>query len=371
MGPDLLVSPASEETRDYQIHSPGSLIPDSSHPLADLPPPHQDMGGSLRMIADGFQLGQVFYAALDLDLFSYLQTPTSLPDLARMMHADPDLLTLIAGVLVNCGILEKHLDRVVVRPDMAPFLLPSSPYYAHYLTHASMQRHFWQNLHREIRSRREVHHAPPLTRDTPDSVAYTGRTALLGRLQATMHLIRRETDTRKPARILDLGGGHGLFSVSCAQEFPDASIVLIDRPDICHLARQQISHARVADRVEIREQDFMTDSLGGPYDLILDLGAFGGSREQLDRWFLKISQALRSGGLYIRSSFTLDDCLTGPLMTLLFEIEEIVSGRNQRHLTNGEIITLLSAQGFNQARVEDMTERCSIPLRLITARKGQ
>jgi hypothetical protein len=58
-------------------------------------------------------------------------------------------------------------------------------------------------------------------------------------------------------------------------------------------------------------------------------------------------------------------------MTLLFEIEEIVSGRNQRHLTNNEIITLLSGQGFDQVSVEDLTERCTVPLRLITARKGQ
>jgi hypothetical protein len=285
MRPELLISPPGERTQAHPIHPPVTFISEISCPLADLTPPHQDMEGTLRRIADGFQLGQVFYTALDLDLFSYLQTPTSLSDLERTLHADPDLLALIIGVLVHCGILEKHREKYVLRQDMAPFLLPSSPYYAHYLTSASMQRHFWHNLHGHIRYRHQEERTSPLSRDTPDSVIYTGRTALLGRLQATMHHIRTITKARTPVRILDLGGGHGLFSVSCAQEFPDATIVLIDRPEICDLARQQISHARVTDRVEIREQDFITDSLGGPYDLILDLVRLGGAGSNLTGGF--------------------------------------------------------------------------------------
>lgn len=346
-----------------------NILPGSSS-LADLPPVVPDMAGRLRQISDGFHLAQVFYTALDLDLFSYLKTPASAYDLADRLGGDPDLLEVMLGVLVSSTILEKRDGRYVIAPEMQPFLLPESPYYAHYLTYTAMNRHYWYDLKARIRRRPGASLTPKFTGDTPDSVRYTGRSALLGRLQATMRIIREHLDTSQVRSILDLGGGHGLFSISCAQEFPDAMVTLIDLPEICDIARAQIHYSGFSDRIRVEERDFLTHPLGGPYDLILDLGAFGGDKEETAAWFKKISGSLGPNGWYVRSAFTLDDCRTKPAMTLLFEIEERVSGRDKRHLTNSEVSGLLSNAGVDLIHAEDLTLVTGVPVRVMVARRS-
>ena len=345
------------------------LFANPCHPLADYIPPHQDMAGKLRQIADGFQISRVFETALELDLFSYLTYPVTPQELSKIIGADPDLLQLVLGVLVNCGILEKNENYFSLDPKIRPFLLPDSPYYALFLMYSQAQRSYWDNLTACIRQKKSVLADQSQPRDNPDSVLHTGRTALLGRLQATMRIIKASVDGARVRKILDLGGGHGLFSISCAQEFPDAEITLIDRPEICPIASAQIRHAQMEDKVLILERNFHTSSLDGPYDLILDLGAFSGDKKQTQDWLYKIEDSLDDGGVYVKSAFTLNDCLTGPTMTLLFEIEEIISGRNQRHLTNREWKTHFSESGMVLLDIIDLSEETMAPLRILIAKK--
>lgn len=71
------------------------------------------------------------------------------------------------------------------------------------------------------------------------------------------------------ARLLDVGGGHGLYSVELCRRHPDLSATVFDRPAALDVAREEIAAAGLGDRVDVRGGDYETDDLGSGYDLAL------------------------------------------------------------------------------------------------------
>lgn len=363
-------SSSTPENPGPGISIPGheeSLLPSGTQSLADYIPLYEDTTARIRKIISGYQVAQIFFSALEHDFFSYLETPTTSHELAGKTGIDNDLIELMAGALVQSDILGKDGKLFYLLPEVFPFLSQKSPFFAQYLTDTHAHRQYWQDLTSRIKTKSQP--IPFSSLDTPESVRYTGKSSLLGRLQATMDVIRTIPDVQNCKRILDLGGGHGLFSISLAQEFPNAHITLVDLPDICPIAFHEIESSGYHDRITIQEMDFRVQSIRDRYDLILDLGAFGGSKVEIQKWFNRIANSLTSGGYYVRSAFTLDDDITGPDITLLFEIEEIISGRNQRHLTHSEMSSYFSHTGMDIIRYVDLKKETGFPIRVVVTKK--
>lgn len=73
-----------------------------------------------------------------------------------------------------------------------------------------------------------------------------------------------------PRRVLDLGTGTGCLLLAALSEFPEASGLGIERSvAAAKVARRNAAAAGLADRAEIRCQDWSVGDLGGGFDLIL------------------------------------------------------------------------------------------------------
>ncbi len=71
------------------------------------------------------------------------------------------------------------------------------------------------------------------------------------------------------ARLLDVGGGHGLFTTELCRRHPALSGEVFDDPAGLDLAREEIAAAGLGDRVRVRGGDYWTDELGEGYDVVL------------------------------------------------------------------------------------------------------
>lgn len=69
--------------------------------------------------------------------------------------------------------------------------------------------------------------------------------------------------------VIDVGGGHGLFSIELCRRYPTLSATLFDLPGVLGLARESAEEAGVEDRFTLRGGDYRTDDLGEGYDLAL------------------------------------------------------------------------------------------------------
>jgi len=69
-------------------------------------------------------------------------------------------------------------------------------------------------------------------------------------------------------RLLDVGGGHGAYSVGLCRAYPGLSATVFDVPAAVDAVRDDLP-ADVADRVRTQAGDYRTDDLGEGYDLAL------------------------------------------------------------------------------------------------------
>ncbi|MDF1792439.1 MAG: peptide chain release factor N(5)-glutamine methyltransferase [Thalassobaculaceae bacterium] len=86
-------------------------------------------------------------------------------------------------------------------------------------------------------------------------------------IEAAIEVFR---DNPPPSRILDLGTGTGCLLLAALSEFPQATGVGIDRsPEAVDVARWNASETGLAERAEIRCQDWSDLTAEGRFDLVL------------------------------------------------------------------------------------------------------
>ncbi len=70
-------------------------------------------------------------------------------------------------------------------------------------------------------------------------------------------------------RLLDLGGGHGLYSIAFCREYPGLSATIFDWPQAEDVAIETIRSQGMTERVVFKEGDFWEDDFGSDYDVAL------------------------------------------------------------------------------------------------------
>jgi len=341
--------------------------------LIHVKPPLENRLEHLKEWVTGFETGYIFLTALDLDIFSQLKSPLSAERLAALCGLHADLTQRFLNVLVGMNLLYKEENRYGLMPDIAPFLVKDSPYFGRYLKPDEKHLSLFMGL-------KEILKQGPLDETKPEgdqkhqfdraSMDWMARVSLLGRLQATVGQVIALPEFSRAKKLIDLGGGHGLFGIAFAQENPDLHVVIFDRPGVIPAARDYIAQYDAADRVCVMSGDYTKDDFGKDYDIIFEACSFGGNASETQALLNKVSSALRENGLFIRLTFSLDNDKKGPLEPLLWDLKNnLVSGRGWALMTQAEIFEQLSESGLKGEQVIDLYQSASSPFRLIISRK--
>ncbi|MFB6311770.1 MAG: cyclopropane-fatty-acyl-phospholipid synthase family protein, partial [Salinirussus sp.] len=100
-----------------------------------------------------------------------------------------------------------------------------------------------------------------------------------------------------PARLLDVGGGHGYYSIEACQRASNLRATILDAPGALGVAEAEIAAAGIGDRIETRGGDALQDDLGGPYDVAFCFNvAHGFDPDENQVLFGRIADALASDG---------------------------------------------------------------------------
>lgn len=103
-----------------------------------------------------------------------------------------------------------------------------------------------------------------------------------------------------PARLLDAGGGHGLYSIALCRKHPQLKADVLDTPAALERAADNIAAAELGDRIHLVPADLTGDDLGTGYDAVLLANVVHGfnPRDNIDV-LARIFPALRPGGSVI------------------------------------------------------------------------
>jgi demethylspheroidene O-methyltransferase len=75
-------------------------------------------------------------------------------------------------------------------------------------------------------------------------------------------------DVSRHKRLMDVGGGEGVFLCAAAERAPDLELALVDLPAVADRARTRLEAAGLASRAETHGRDFLRDELPKGADLV-------------------------------------------------------------------------------------------------------
>ena len=118
-------------------------------------------------------------------------------------------------------------------------------------------------------------------------------------------------------QLLDIGGGHGLYSAALCRRHPGLTATVLDLPGSAAVGREIVAAAGMADRVRFRDGDATagdlgSGDLGSGYDAVLCFNLVHHlSPDQIPALFGKAREALAPGGtLAVMDAFA--DPAAGP-----------------------------------------------------------
>ncbi len=234
-------------------------------------------------------------AAVDLGIFDACVTPLTSEELASRILCEVQLCDLICKALVDEGFLIVNSGKYSDTPVVSTYLARSSPYsQVHYIgLLARMGLDIWTSLAHLARSGPLQYDKEIFFREY--SLTAMAENALSGRLQAVIRVIINLPGFDRARRVLDLGGGHGLYAIALGMQNPGIEAWVFDLPDVVPLAGS-IRDKYNAGNVHLIAGDFFRNAFGEGYDLIISSSNPSGKSALL---LPKISGALNNGGYFI------------------------------------------------------------------------
>ncbi|MDI9394411.1 MAG: methyltransferase [Euryarchaeota archaeon] len=339
-----------------------------------------------RLIATAFELGA----------FEALKVPLSAGALAEKLGCDPLLMPHFCESLHSLGLLDRFEEGVHEEEEKAQTaqkgegedkgvsengpqkhnswtknagaVYQVSELSATYLLESSLfsQQHY---LAERLRNIERWARLPQIMKQGPDIVekgAFFGEivhcmaeNARSGLLQETVRVVMENVDFTNVKKMLDLGGGHGLYAIAFAELNKDLQAFVFDLPPVTEETRYFIDKYG-SSKVDIIQGDFFKDEIGDEYDLIFSSFNPGGKVPSL---IPKIAGALKPGGVFVTRQVPDENMKSSPLLSLdwnLWTFEDVKKGGSGYSFENSvpfnEYIKMLESYGLEVFRTLDMED---------------
>ncbi len=143
--------------------------------------------------------------------------------------------------------------------------------------------------------------------------------ALAGRARNVAPVLAAKVPLTGCNRLLDVGGGTGIYAIAWLQNHPELTAIVWDRPEVLKVAREMAESFGVSARLETLPGDMFRDDLPKGADVILLSNVLhdwdvAECRDLIHR----CASALPTGGRLLIHDVFLNDALDGPLPIALY-----------------------------------------------------
>jgi len=164
----------------------------------------------------------------------------------------------------------------------------------------------------------------------------------------------------KTTKVLDVGGGTGIYSIALLQRHPHLRAVVWDRAEVLKVAAEMAKTYGVADRLDLVPGDMFTDPVPAGCDLAL-LSNILHDWDVLECQTLinRCAAALPAGGRLIIHDVLLNDDLCGPLPLALYSAA-LFTLTEGRAYSAAEYRQMLQAAGLKPAPTISTLIHCAL-----------
>jgi SAM-dependent methyltransferase len=297
-----------------------------------------------------FMASRILLSAAELDIFTSLEDgPATARDLSLAKGLEERATERLLNALVVNGFLDKSRGRYRLNEEGA--CLSAN----HPRSVLPMVRHMirvWDNWSRltetviqGVNTEREsvTELSGQKQRDFIEAMDVVGRD-----LAEEVAEFYGETSCR---RLLDIGGGSGVYTLAFLRRNPSMEGVIFDLPRVIPIAEERVSQEEEWDRISLFPGDFYKDELPTGCDMAL-LSAIihqNGPEQNLEL-YRKVFRALEPGGVLLIRDHIMDETRTRPKAGVIFALNMLVNTESGDTYTFEEVRSALEETGFEGVR---------------------
>lgn len=305
-------------------------------------------------MASAFYRSQVLFAASDLNIFGALAEleSASAEDLAAHCATSERGMRLLLDACVAVGLLSKTGDAYGNSAEAAAFLVPGSPGdLSRAIRYNRDVYEAWGRLQTMVRTGEPVERPQTHLGDDPERTR-TFVESMHARARAIGQAVIPALDLSGCARLLDVGGGPGTYSVMLAQQYPELECTVLDLPGVTAVAEELIEQQGASDRVKTRAGDYRTAPFPGENDAILLFGMMHQESPESIRAILKKSYAaLNPGGTVYVMDIMTDATHASPPFSALFAVNMALTTESGWVFSDRELENWMREAGFEQFHI--------------------
>ncbi|MGQ0604523.1 MAG: methyltransferase [Anaerolineales bacterium] len=297
----------------------------------------------------GYRTAQTLITCAELSVFEALADgPCTVTELAAELQATTRGLSLLLDAAVGIGLLEKINERYANTPLAEACLVKDGPYYlGHFVKREGAFYRRWSHLTAAVKTGQRPEEN---TRDEePEDWVRDFELALYSLARAIAPLVAEALalPEGRPLRVLDVGGGHGGYSLALARRYPNVTATVFELPRVVPIAHEIVANEGLAERVNVQEGDFQREALGHGYDVALVFGVLNGEApERRTTLIQKVFNALNPGGRIVVREFLLNADRAGPPEAALFALQMLLATEAGGLSTMDELTDWLYSAGF-------------------------
>lgn len=334
--------------------------------MASAPEQNLDPMAVMR-ISSAYWSSSVLHTAVALDVFTQLaQKPATAAELAKGLDVDERGVELILIACVGLGLLDKEGDRYRNTPLADTFLVKGRPRYQGGI--AAMFAEWvpaWSQLKRAVVTGR------PVVGKQHDHGEEATRAYIMGMLYRGIpqaELLASEVNLAGRKRLLDVGGGPGIFSIIFCQKNKGLEADVMDLPQTLKITGEIIRNYGVEQTVHTRQGDYLQDTFGSGYDAVLLSSMINQEGPRvIEDIFKKAYEAMAPGGILLAQEQLLNESKTGPLLATLIGINQLIHTPEGRAYSAREIADIAAKVGFEKLTYRPLPEPS--PFTLVTGYK--
>ena len=235
----------------------------------------------------------VLSTAIETGILSHLQEPKEIQTLSEETGYDFIILELFLEALSQMGTIEHVSEGYVISSFTRSYLIKDSPF--DQTTHIlNMLRRVsdWKDLSNILKNGPvKKDRSSKFNKDWMEGIAQSSMDGQIGEL---ITLCAEHIDLKSCKRFLDLGGGHGLYSIAFSALYPNLECTVFDLPSIIDFTNANIQDYDSS--VNTIAGDYFSDKIPMNQDIILSSFSRCGSDPEM---IVKIRDALSDYGFLI------------------------------------------------------------------------
>ncbi len=297
---------------------------------------------------------RLLMAGIELGLFDEIDRFRSAADIADAIGAHQGNTERMLNALTTIGLVEKKNGRFKNGPVAQSFLVKQGPAYVGELLRM-MRQMCLDPLNDLVGLVRNGPLPAGEERDFSSAEMWSDATRVTaawvtgGAGPQMARIIAGLPEFPGFRRMLDLGGGHGMFTLYFVNAHPSMTGVVFDRSAVVSVAEEFIREYGMKDRVSVVAGDYLTGDIGTGYDFVWACATLNFAHHDIDPLIDKIYKALNTGGVFISFQDGMTDEQTRP-DTMLGHLGHTMRMGRDFYFNQGEICDAMLRCGFRTVR---------------------